>query len=241
MFKYLIKLLSVKRLLFLTTLIIAVGAVAFLILSSGDPSRPTQQSNSNDTANVASNDSSASQPTLYIGDENAKVKLIEYGDFKCPNCAKFHSTTASELRSTYVSKNDLAIEFRNYPFIGPDSGRAARGTYCAEKQAIFQQYHDAVFDHMWETYYKDGKYEAEFEDILTVDLLTSLVDSKLKDVEAFRSCLEDTALNTYIDADLLKGADDGINGTPGFVIGSQKIVGPQPFTVFKTLIEIELR
>ena len=181
------------------------------------------------------------KPTLLIGSESAKVRIIEYADFKCPQCARFHADAGARVRAELIASGNVALEFRNYPFIGPDSGRAARGSYCAERQDVFEQYHDTVYEYMWEEYYRDGQMEAEFQDVLTADLLLERMKPFLSDSEAFRLCLDDEALNAFIDADLLLGADDAVNATPGFVIGGKTLIGPQSYSVINSLVDIELR
>jgi len=57
----------------------------------------------------------------------------------------------------------------------------------------------------------------------------------------FASCTDSDRFNANLDANLNAAADDSIQGTPGFAVGEQSFVGGQPFSVFKTLLDIELR
>ncbi len=180
------------------------------------------------------------RPALIIGDPNANVTLVEYGDFKCPSCNQFHHGVGQRLRSEYIDSGQLKIEFRNFPFIGPDSGRAARATYCANDQGAFTAYHDNVYGYLWDTFYTQGDLNAEFRDVLTFEKLEELMADELADPELFASCIRSEENNKFIDADLLLGADDGITGTPGFVVAGQTITGPSNYNTFKTLIDIEL-
>jgi protein-disulfide isomerase len=194
-----------------------------------------------DERDIIGNANFEDKPSLLIGSETAKVRIIEYADFKCPQCARFHADAGARVRAELIASGNVALEFRNYPFIGPDSGRAARGSYCAERQDVFEQYHDTVYEYMWEEYYRDGQMEAEFQDVLTADLLVERMKPFLSDSEAFRLCLDDQAVNAFIDADLLLGADDEVNATPGFVIGGKTLIGPQSYSVINSLVDIELR
>jgi protein-disulfide isomerase len=223
-------------------LILLLGATIYFSKREPDsnPQSPSSIS-TKDKEDIEQNADFENKPKLLIGDENAKVKIIEYIDFKCPNCNKFHRDAGKRVREEYVASGKVAIEIRNYPFIGPDSGRAARGAYCANDQGVFSSYHHNVFDYMWDNYYKSGNFEAEIEDVLTAEVLEKLVSGYIPNAEQFRTCLSDEAKNKFIDADLLLGADDKITGTPGFIIGDQKITGPSNFNTFKTLLDIQLQ
>ncbi len=181
------------------------------------------------------------KPKLLIGSPEAKVTIVEYADFKCPSCNSFHHQAGAQLREQYIDDGIVNIEFRNYPFIGPDSGRTARGSYCANDQGVFTQYHDKLYNYLWDNHYNVGDLPAEFRDIFTSEKIVEIIGSDLEDVVLFESCIAATDYNRYIDADLLLGAEDEVTGTPGFVIGDQKITGPTNFTTFKTLIDIQLK
>lgn len=231
-------------------LLITVGIVSGLFVLFLLTAPTTQEADFNDASTVTRLDETdkiqenadfENRPALIIGDPNAPVTLIEYGDFKCPACNQFHHSAGAQIRDEFVASGDVKIEFRNYPFLGPDSGRAARGSYCANDQGVFTKYHDKVYEYLWANYYTQGNLAAEFEDVLTTEKLQSLMADDLEDPKLFEECLGSKDYNRFIDADLLLGADDGITGTPGFVIGDQSVNGPSNFNTFKTLIEIQQR
>ena len=216
--------------------IIALSIGAFLfwprtdepqINMSTDQSKPTNEQTSADT--------------LVIGDKNAPVTIVEYGDFKCPNCAKFHTSTGQGIRQDYIETDQANIEFRNIALIGPDSQRAAQGAYCANDQSKFTQYHDAVYEYMWNTYYQAGNYQSEFDDVLTQEFLTKLAGEQGMNKQQFEACLSSGKYSDALQADLEQAEEDGARGTPYFVIGDQSITGPQPYSVFKTLIDLQLQ
>lgn len=180
-------------------------------------------------------------PPLVIGSLKAEVIVVEYGDFKCPSCNAFHQTTAKQLRENYIDKGNVKIEFKNLAFIGPDSFRAAEGAYCANKQNKFVEYHDAVYDYMWFNYYKSGDYSAEFDNVLTVNKLKEISGPLGIDPIQLQDCIESGEAKKYVDADLSNARQVGANGTPYFIVGNQAVNGPQPYSIFKTLVDIQLR
>lgn len=215
--------------------LILVTIGAFLFWPRMSSNEPASQTSSN--TQTSQNDPN----TLIIGDINAPVTLVEYGDFKCPNCAKFHTSTGQGIRQDYIDSGRVKIEFRNIALIGPDSQRAAQGAFCANEQKKFTQYHDAVYEYMWNTYYEGGNYQAEFNDILTSEFLGATAEGIGTDRQTFIDCLESGKYESALQADLDQAEEDGARGTPYFVIGDQTIAGPQPYSLFKTLIDLQLQ
>lgn len=215
---------------------ILLTAIWFFTSDSGN-TKTIQQDDTN-TANSGL-DFSAQEEELYIGNPEAPAVMVEYADFKCPSCGQFHQTNAKELRKAYP--DNLKIAFRPIAVIGPDSERAAVGAYCALEQEGFVQYHDAVFDYMWDNYYEDRNFAAEFEDILTADVLTDISKKVGISETAFRSCLDDSNKQDLVATNLTMAQQVGVRGTPTFVIDDQLVTGPQPFNVFKSLVDLQLQ
>lgn len=199
------------------------------------------QINDGVTSSHQASPNSISQKELIIGKGDAKAVIIEYGDFKCPSCNQFHHHAGKQLRDKYVSKGTLKIVFRNLPFIGPDSYRAAEGAYCANEQNKFVDYHDTVYNYIWDNYYSKGNLAAEFENVLTQAKLVELAGGVGADKAAFETCLAERRYDSAVKADLKASEKDVATGTPFFVINNQTIAGPQPYNVFKTLVDIQLR
>ena len=96
---------------------------------------------------------------------------------------------------------------------------------------------------MWDNFYEDRDFSTEFQDYLTTSRLVLIMEEANVAVEAqaFTDCIESDKYNPFLDDNLLKAAEDSIQGTPGFAIGEQSFVGGQPFSVFDQLIQIQLR
>ena len=206
---------------------------------------------------ITSNNSTANKPSaeqqqtieraaigdvkLTVGNPSASATIVEYFDYKCPSCNNFHRNTGKQLTEEYIDTNQAKFEVRITPVIGPDSANAGRGAYCANDQGLFEPYHNAVLDYMYDNYYSSGNIAAEFDNILTTNELATIVQPLGIDSNSFSECVDSDRFNPLLDENLLLAADDEIQGTPGFAIGEQSFVGAQPFSVFKTLIDIELR
>src|SRR6056297_2409694 len=184
------------------TAVVLVGFfVLFLVLAppaNQAPVNQTTNTNPRDRVSLEQRADMENRPALIIGDPEAPVTLVEYGDFKCPSCNQFHHGVGQQLREEYVMSGRANIEFRNYPFIGPDSGSEARATYCAYVQGVFSEYHDKVYEFLWDTYYTQGDLNAEFRDVLTFDKLEEIMANDLDDAELFAECIRSNENNRFV-------------------------------------------
>lgn len=63
------------------------------------------------------------QPTL--GNPDAKVKVIEFIDFKCPSCAQWDKENFPRFKQEFIDSGKVQFYVINFPFLGPDSIEAA--------------------------------------------------------------------------------------------------------------------
>ena len=225
-----------KKISFLLAISILIGG--FIVLKPFDTSQETTSEITESTSSFLSNE--ITNTILTIGESEAPVTIVEYFDYKCPACNGFHQTVHKDIDDTYIKPGLVKYEIRITPIIGPDSATAARGAYCANEQGVFADYHEAVLKHMYDNYYANRNYSAEYESILTSHRLAEIGASFIPDRDNFVECTDSEKYNIALDANLEAAADDSIRGTPGFKVGRQSFVGGQPFNVFRTLIEIEL-
>jgi protein-disulfide isomerase len=230
-------------LVFIVIALVAAGSLLAYSSQKSDKNTTGTTSLSNKTPQntTPTTSSKSNESRLLIGDANARTTITEYIDFKCPNCAKMHENVGKQLRSEYIDKKFAAIHIRPIAFIGPDSRRAAEGAYCANDQAKFTHYHDAVFEYMWIQGYNKNDTSNEFKDILTTDKLIEITTPHGIDGGLLRSCLDSTKHKPSVNADLKQSEKDGVTGTPHVIIGGKKVVGPQSYSTYKTLLEVTLR
>ena len=70
--------------------------------------------------------------------------MIEWGDYQCTFCYRFHQNTLDSLM-VYVDSGELRIIFQDFPLNGPDSVLAAQAARCAADQGLFWEYHDVLY------------------------------------------------------------------------------------------------
>ncbi len=87
-----------------------------------------------------------------LGDKDAPVHIVEFGDYKCPVCKSFVETIKPRLIKDYVETGKVALYFMNYWFIGPDSYTAALAAQSVyhQNQSEFWKYYSAIYKHQGE-------------------------------------------------------------------------------------------
>jgi protein-disulfide isomerase len=163
-----------------------------------------------------------------LGDPNAPVKIIEYGDFQCPFCRHFWQETEPQVIKTYVATGKAYFEYRSVgAFIGPESAAAAEAAYCAGDQGKFWEYHDALFSN-W-----TGENVGDF----APDKLRRYAATVGLDAAQFDTCLSSGKYDDQVNQDVADAKADGIHATPSFLINGKLVEGDQPFQVFQKAIE----
>ena len=162
-----------------------------------------------------------------MGDPNAPVHIIEYGDFQCPYCLKFWSDTEPLLIEEYVNTGKVYFEFRSIPFLGTESVWAAEGAYCAGDQNKFWEYHDTLFTN-W-----TGENVGDF----TQDKLIQYAEALDLNITKFESCLSEEKHKGTVEQDKAQAAADGVHATPTLLINGFKVEGAQPYDILKDFIE----
>lgn len=175
---------------------------------------------------------------LIIGNPEAEITIIEYADFKCPECGKHHQDVGKRIRQDYVDSGKVKIVFRPFPVYAQDGAKALKGSYCAQNQSKFVEYHDSLFEYMWVNHFQKGDYQKAIDIVLTDEVFNTILDDVKIEKSSFYSCLVDVNTNNAYLKDIELAAPDGIQGTPSFLIAGQKIVGPQNYNVFKALLDI---
>lgn len=174
-----------------------------------------------------------------IGDPNAPITIIEFSDFECPFCARFHVQTLPALMSEYINDGKVKLVFRDFPIqsIHPNALSASVAAECANEQGKFKEMHDVLFDNQRQ--WSNG------ETVDAVTLFMQYASAMELEQEQFDSCLTNGKYIDEIRGDLSDGRDYGVAGTPGFFVGNDEIgyvelKGAQPFESFKKVIDAQL-
>jgi len=166
-----------------------------------------------------------------LGSADAKVLIIEFGDYQCPSCRMFWHDVEPRLKKEYIDTGKAKLVFRDFPIvqIHPEALLASMAVDCAGEQNKYWEYHDKVFREQ----YNKGDDLVRFK---AADLKKWAKDTKL-DQAKFDQCLDSEKYKSEVLKDKADGDAVSVQGTPTFFINGRVIGGAQPYPAFKTLID----
>lgn len=171
-----------------------------------------------------------------LGSADAKVTIVEFSDFQCPYCRSFFIGAYPELKKNYIDTGKVKLVFRHLPLsFHPGARPAALAAQCAGDQGKFWQMHDTIFA-------EQQKQEADTSAVTrTVNFEIADLNTWAKSLgltmTTFNACMDSEKYGTKVDADIAAGTSFGVSGTPTFFVNGQFLLGAQPFSAFKKLID----
>lgn len=157
------------------------------------------------------------QPLL--GDENAPVRIVEFGDFKCSHCASWEKLVFPDLYKDYIETGKVQFYFVNYQFLAMDSVLAG-----IAGEAIYEQSNDAFWQYYKTIYEKQG---VQSQTWATEDFLIKLVRDNVKgiDYEKFEADLKEKKTMNLVRKDYVTGQRFGVSGTPAIFVNEKQVEG----------------
>lgn len=158
------------------------------------------------------------------GPADAPITIVEFSDYQCPFCRKWHDEVSQDLFAAYPGK--IRLVFRNLPLtsIHPDAFSAAEAAMCAGEQDAYWDFHDKLFG----------------GELLGTNVYLQYARDLDLEVTSFEACLNSRKYQAEIQADSDFALNLGVRSTPTFFINGLAIVGAQPLEVFKQVIDKEL-
>jgi protein-disulfide isomerase len=193
--------------------LVVVCIVAFIFLGNHTKKQETTETNNIDYSN---------QP--YLGKKSAPVSIIEFGDYKCPNCKNFATTLVPIIEKELVDTGKAKFYFMNDSFIYTDSIRSAKFA-----ESVYKELGNAAFWKFHELLYKKQPAESKYEkmDVYTEEFLTNTLKEVASDtdvqkvVKNFQAKGSDAAWKKDMDyAEKL-----GVTGTPTIFVNGETFTG----------------
>jgi protein-disulfide isomerase len=146
---------------------------------------------------------------LQGGDVDAKLILVEYGDYQCPFCGRAYPQV-KEAQDELGT--DLCFVFRNFPLstLHPDAENAAEAAEIAGAFGKFWEMHDMLFEN---------------QQALDTNSLVQYALALGLDTEKFAEELSRQAKYERVHQDFMSGMTSGVNGTPTFFINGKRYDG----------------
>lgn len=159
------------------------------------------------------------------GSPEAPITVIEFSDYQCPFCQRWHLEVFPQIIAKYGDQVQLV--YRDFPLDGshPEARPAAEAANCANEQDKFWEFHDRLFSG---------------EQDLSRQVYERYAQEVGLDMNEFGACLDEQRYAQEVQNDFGFASQLGVRSTPTFFINGLAVVGAQPFEVFEQIIDMEL-
>jgi protein-disulfide isomerase len=163
---------------------------------------------------------------LVLGNEKAKVTIVEYASMSCSHCAGFHNNTFDELKEKYVDTGKVRFVFRHFPL----DEQALRGSMiasCAPKDKAYK-FLDVMFTTQ-SNWVRKKNY---------VEILANIAKLGGMSSERFEECMADSVLERQILEGKFHAVTSlDVRSTPTFFINGEKYDGARGTEFFVKTID----
>jgi protein-disulfide isomerase len=151
-----------------------------------------------------------------LGDTDAPVTLVEYGDYQCPFCYRAHPIIQTVRQRLGA---ELRFVFRNFPLseIHPRAlaaADAAEDVAALAGETAYWKMHDAIYVH-----------QQDSNDALDEAHLVKYAEQAGADPTRVQADLTRGTHVERVHADFVSGVRSGVNGTPTFFINGERFDG----------------
>lgn len=207
----------INRIYLWTGLAIVLTSIVFVLVNMSGKALP-------DKAPAVILSQAANEQDWVRGPKDAKLELIEYGDFQCPACRNYYGALA-ELKKE-LGENNFKIIFRHFP-LSTIHKNAKAGAYAAEaagKQGKFWEMHDKLFET-----------QAEWSMLANPeDKLIEYAQQLSLKKDQFQKDMKSEEIKAKVDAQYAQGAAMSISSTPTFFLNGKQLPQPKDFDEFKS-------
>lgn len=175
-----------------------------------------------------------------LGPANAPITIVEFSDYQCPFCYRWHEQVYNALLAAYPGK--IRFIYRNFPLsFHQNAFASAEAAMCAGDQGSYWQFHDLLFD-------KQAVLNDQAGTVLDQATYNQFADDLNLDVTTFEKCMtshkyQQTIVDDMNYASSLPMDSNGeaaVGGTPTFFINGHRLGGAYPIEYFKQIIDAEL-
>ncbi|MBS3926289.1 MAG: DsbA family protein [Nitrosarchaeum sp.] len=203
--------------------VIIIGVLATISTNNTTPDNPQSTRFSIDTT----------KGSPVLGSESAQITIIEFGDYQCPFCQKWNQNTKPLIEKDYIDTGKVNLIYVDFPIIGSDSIKAHAGSYCADEQGLYWQYHDFLYSN--QGHENDGW--------ASTNNLKNLVSGiNGLDTDSFSKCIDSGKYEDRVKENKNIASKSGAKSTPSFIVigpdgQATPISGAQPYSVFQKTID----
>ena len=161
----------------------------------------------------------------FFGNPDAKLTVVEFGDFQCPACRKAESV-AEQVRRNLGGQ--VRFAYRQFPLtrFHPQAEKAAEAAECAGNQGKFWQAVNYLSAHPL--------------DFSSAGVRKFAADLGLDQARTAR-CLSSGEMATRVQQDIHDGHVLGVHSVPTLFVGNTRLVGMPSYSQLRALIEQRLQ
>ena len=170
-----------------------------------------------------------------IGSDEAPLTIVEFSDFECPYCKRFHQQVLKPLKEQYIDTGLVRFVHKDLPLpFHAQADLSARVARCATDDAEYWGIYQRLF---------------ERQTCLTCEGPVAIANDDPDQQARLRRCADDAKTRLLVNTDRSEASLNGIRATPTFVIGptmttnrhrGQVVEGAMPWPAFKRLVDEEL-
>ena len=165
--------------------------------------------------------------SYFSGTEDAKVTLVEFGDYQCPACAQAEPVI-EQVRRDYQDA-DFRFVFRNFPLAMHQNAQPAHeAAEAAGAQGKFWEMHDILYRNQ-NAWANSSDPISQFEQYAK--------EIGVEDLNKFSNEVKSHAYAAKIQADIKDGGTLGVTATPTFFLNGKKMDGVQSYEDLKREID----
>jgi protein-disulfide isomerase len=222
-------------------IIMVGGTLAAFLPSSSNPTNRSNSSSNTQNPNeiIQKLYNPVVQNASALGSNMADITIIEFADYQCQSCAKFHREVRDDILRNFVNTGQVRFLFKDFivnndmtTAVDEASTLAAEASYCAAEQGKYWEYHNKLYQN------------AENQNIqwVTIDNLKQIANNAgIGNVMQFSDCLESHKHSKTVNENNNLARSIGLQSTPTFILLSNRtqplaIQGSQPYAIFEQAI-----
>jgi protein-disulfide isomerase len=225
-------------------IIMVAGTLAAFLPSGSNPSNSSNPSSNDQNSNEIIQElyNPVVQNASALGSNTADITMIEFADYQCQSCAKFHREIREDILRNFVNTGQVRFLFKDFIINNDISAAtatvdeatrlAAEASYCAAEQGKYWEYHNELYQNA----------EDENTDWITKDNLNKFANNAgIGDLMQFFGCLESHKYSKTVNENDNLARSIGLQSTPTFILLSNRtqplaIQGIQPYSTFAQVI-----
>ena len=173
----------------------------------------------------------AAEPFAARGDPRAPLTVVEFTDFGCPYCGRFHQETFPLLLAEYIEQGRVYYVVKDLPITSRHGVLAAQAAECGGEQGRYWPMHSALFAEQQAWY---GEEADALRRIRVAALATGA------DVEQLIACVASEQQIANVLANTAEARQLQLLGTPAFFINGRLLAGAQPIDIWREILDAAL-